>query len=379
LLQEIGVGVKDEGLIKEVDAELSKSEVTSASKPLIQVIDDSDAKKTDLEETAIEGDTFNWEIKQGNEEEPSLLKVKYGFNNLYDSIIAVSISNGNDINELDDPEHTKPDDRIKERLLKENYKFDPEYYAADYMTSKYADEDDYSQVRDLLKWENPLISTNDISFTEEENNKMLDLPKKVYFVTNPKPLYYTILSLLFSICFEMRETEGELNTESAWSIGKLTPQLCCLDQKIMYDDVQSVSMIKAIIITSIRRALSYPLHRNFELSFKAWLDVAHILKRGKKLVLKMLLSLHESFRFHDVYYVYNKIVIDDLINWLITDSRDNDFVLKSLGEEVTKDLMALEKHEIVFEQLDEEGDVDTSINILEIEQLAEEMYKQADQ
>lgn len=371
LLQEIGVGV-DQGLINEVGVEKKEIDVKAQKKPLIEVIGET---KNDLEETAIEGDKFNWEINQNNEQEDSVLKVKYGFNNLYDSIISVSISNGNDINELDDPEHTKPDDRIKERLLKENYKFDPEYYAADFMTTKYSDEDDYSQIKDLLKWENPIIKETEIKYTKEEDEQMMNLPKKINIISNPKPLYYTIISLLFSFCFESRETEGELNGESAWSIGKLTPQLSFLDQKIILDDVKS-SMIKAIVITSIRRSLSYPLHRNFELSFKAWIDAVNILKKGKKLVLKSLLAIHEAFRFHDIYYVYNKILIDDLINWLINDSRDNDFVLKSLGQEIEKNLMSLEKNEIVFEQLDEDGDVDTSLNILEIEQIAEEMYKQ---
>ena len=63
----------------------------------------------------------------------NLKPIKYGFNNQYDNIVGVSVANGNDINELADPENTPENARIIERLIKENIKFDPEMYAADYI------------------------------------------------------------------------------------------------------------------------------------------------------------------------------------------------------------------------------------------------------
>ncbi|CDR38643.1 CYFA0S02e04038g1_1 [Cyberlindnera fabianii] len=375
LLQEIGISTADEGMIREADiaiAEGEQKEKERSTRPLIEELPD---QKSDLEKTAAEAEQFNWEINQTFEDD-STIKTKYGFDNQYDSVVGVSISNGNDINELDDPEHTSPNDRIKERLLKENFKFDPEYYAADYMTAKYADEDEYSPVKDLLKYNNPLITNDDLAFTQQENDLMIDLPSKSYVVSNPRPLYYTIISLLFSYSFEMRQTEGEFTSESAWSIGKLTPQIATLDTQIILPDVTSVNIIKATIITGVRRALSYPLNRNYELVMAAWRDAVAILGRGKKAVIKALLATREPFRFHDIYYCYNKVLLEDLVNWLVKDARDNDFVLKSLSKEVEKHLNTLEKTEIVFEQLDDEGDVDTSLNIAEIEQLAEQMYNE---
>jgi protein SHQ1 len=363
LLEEIGLQANDE-MIKEAGKVLEEEK---PKRPLIEEIG-----KTDLEKTAEEAEAFNWEINQTIQEDTSL-KIKYGFDSQYDSIVGVSLSNGNDINELDDPEHTSPNDRIKERLLKENFKFDPEYYAADYMTSKYAGEDEYSPVKDLLKWVNPLC-TQDIEFTKEENEKMIDLPRRSYVITNPKPLYYAILSLMFAFTYEQRQTEGEFTSESAWSMGKLTPQIALLDQQIIFADSKT-NIIKALIITGIRRSLSYPLHRSYDLSLKAWEDVMKILQRGEKAVIRALLMIREPFRFHDIYYVYNKILLEDLINWLIKDSKNNDFIFKSLGTELGKQLQTLQKSEIVFEQLDDEGDVDTELTIQEIEDIAEDMYK----
>lgn len=357
LLEEIGFSPTEE-LMKEAGTVLK-----TPGGPLIEEIGSS------LQETAQEAEAFNWEINQVVEEDT--VKTKYGFDNQYDSIIGVSLSNGNDINELDDPEHTSANDRIKERLLKENFKFDPEYYAADYMTSKYSDEDDYSPVKDLLAWDNPILSEGE--FTTDENDKMIDLPKKTYLITNPKPLYYTIMSLLFSYAYEMRQVEGDLTPESAWSIAKLTPQISSLDQQIILPD-SSTNVIKAVIITSIRRSLSYPLHRSYDLSLKAWDDAVKMLQSGKRAVIKALLAIREPFRFHDIYYVYNKVLLEDLVNWLIKDPKDNDFILRSLGSELRKQLQLLAKDEIKFEQLDGEGDVDTELNIAEIEHIAEEMY-----
>lgn len=377
LLQEIGIKA-DDNLIKEVDADLKKEESKiEQSKPLIEEISDG---KTDLEKAAEEGTAFNWEINQTLESSISDLKIKYGFDNRYDSIVGVSLSNGNDINELDDPEHTNIEDRIKERLLKENYKFDPEYYAADYMTSKYSDDDPdlYSEIKDLLEWENPLLSKIPVEFTQDENEKMLQLPKKTFLITNQKPLYYSIISLLFSFAFESRETQGDFGTESAWNMGKLTPQISSLDTQIILPGTKT-PLIKALIITGIRRSLSYPLHRHFGLAIKAWRDVIQMLQLGKKFVIKALLMLREPFRFHDVYYVYDKILLEDLINWLINDPKDNDFVFKSLAKELENHLNALDKKEIVFEQLDDEGDVDTYLDIQEIETLAEGMYAESKQ
>ncbi|ODQ57746.1 hypothetical protein WICANDRAFT_35557 [Wickerhamomyces anomalus NRRL Y-366-8] len=356
-------------LARAVDADLKKDETKEVKRPLIEEI----GGKSDLEKTAEEGNAFNWEINQTLEQPSTDLKIKYGFDNRYDSIVGVSLSNGNDINELDDPEHTKADDRIKERLLKENFKFDPEYYAADYMTSKYSEDDPdmYSEIKDLLCWENPIMENPD--FTTEENERMLQLPKKTYLITNQKSLYYSILSLLFSYSYDVRENQGDLNIESAWAMGKLTPQISSLDTQIVFNDSKT-PLIKALIITGIRRALSYPLHRHYGLAMKAWEDVVKMLQLGKKLVIKALLTLREPFRFHDVYYVYDKILLEDLVNWLINDPKDNDYVFKSLSKELETHLKNLQKNEIVFEQLDDEGDVDTFLDIQEIETLAEAMY-----
>ncbi len=361
--------------------------------PLIQELDAKEETIADIRE---EGQQFDWEIKQEITSDDTPI-TKYGFNNSYSGYMNVSISNGNDINELDDPEHTNAEDRVKERLKKENLKFDPEYFAAEYMTSKYGDEEELqiNGIKQLLNYTPPLCQSYrtwysqldpeqkemnvsfPVEFTEKEQNQMHEhLPRKTYLINDIKTQYLTILSILYSYTFEQIENEGNHTTESYWTIGKLTPQIAMLDQQILLSESMSeFSQIKAIIVTAIRRTLSYPLHRNYDLCIKAWNDTIDLLLGGKRLVIKALLDVHELYRYHDVYYVYNKILLDDLCAWFISQGNDN--VIKSLALQAKKELSNVDKSSIEFECVsginEETGEVEwETLTVAEIEQLVEQ-------
>lgn len=383
--------------------EISQQNVDK-QRPLIQEIgnEQDNSKKKDLEKISAAGEAFNWEIEQISEEaSDGLLSIKYGFEDSYDSVIGVSVSNGNDINEVDDPEHTSPNDRVKERLRKEDLKFDPEYYVSEYMIRRYAEPDDLeingikellsytpSLVKEYLKWYKKADDKNaamPIEFSDQEQSQMQNnIPRKEYLVSDSKRLYITILNLLFAHMFEAIETEGSHTTESAWSIGKLTPQICCLDQQLLLQDTSdSFSIIKAAIITGIRRSLSYPLHRNYELSIKAWNYVYYILRGGKRLAIRCLLDIHEIFRYHDVYYVYNRILMDDLCSWFISAGSEN--VIRSLAIEAKKEIDQLTKDDIEFNCIsgvDEEAVNAVAwekLTIREMEILAEGQYQESEE
>lgn len=337
-----------------------------------------------------EGEQFNWEISQDTIQE-DLTGVKYGFNNQYNQIIAVSMTNGNDINEVSDSEQANPEQRIMERLIKENIKFDPEIYAADYIMETYPSEDDDKFFKDLIEWKNPVTkqflswykqqdgnAIMPVEFTKEEQERMLSLPRKTYIVESKPQMLCLVISLLFSYHFELRETEGDHNVESAWTIGKLTPQFSMLDSMVVGD---GQDILRATVITLIRRALSYPLHRNYNLIKKVWEDVYYNLRGGKRLILKSLLDLKELFRFHDVYYVYDKIWLEDLCSWLISDDI-SETAIRNLAHDVKKLYEGLNKTEITFEKFDktEDDEIDEDsevvvLNLEEIEVMAEEMYR----
>lgn len=376
-------------------------------KPMIEEIDvDNTIKSETVESVMDEGEKFNWEILQTESKDNELVggdvtltNIKYGFNNQYESIINVSMSNGNDINELGDPEATTANDKIIERLIKENIKFDPEYYASDYILETFPIEDDDKSYKTMLEWKNPTtkqflswyklqqslpdsekLQLMAVEFSKDEQEKMINLPRKSYIIEDAyKPqLLMLILSLLFSYHFDLRENDGEHTIESAWTIGKLTPQFAFLDSQIVIDNQDN--LLKATIITSIRRALSYPYHRNYNVCIKAWEDVYYNLRGGKRFILKSLLKLKELFRFHDVYYVYDKIWLEDLCTWVISDSL-SEGTIRNLAHDLIKVYSNLKKTDITFEKVDptveDEEDNIVALNLQEIEVMARDLYNQS--
>lgn len=412
----------------------------SQNNPLIQEIDSNNNNNNNkerseekIEDIAKLGETFDWEIEQVESNNFDLLNqvYKYGFNNDYSELIGVSISNGNDINDLSDPEHTNSIDRIKQRIQRENNVFDDEYYASEYILYKYGQDDDLeiNRIKYILNFTPKFVqdyqnwikeNSNDnkdaimpIEFNDFEHRQMENyIPRKEYLINNEtvKLNYITILNLLFSFNFENMENEGEHTTESVWTIGKLTPQIACLDQQLVLPDSalernstttaiddkepllqevkpdqskdeenNSESIIKSSVIAGVRRSLCYPLHRNYDLSMKAWYYTFEILKGGKRLVIRNLLAIHELFRFHDVYYVYNKCLLDDLCAWFI--SNGNETIIRSLALELENHLRNFTKDDIEFEcisDIDMETGVTSfeSVTIRELEVLVEQMYKE---
>ncbi|KAG5417332.1 hypothetical protein I9W82_004965 [Candida metapsilosis] len=382
-------------------------------KPLIEEMDIKNEVSNDQAEKDLqEGEDFNWEIKQ---EVPSLeplddnLRVntndnKYGFNNQYDGIVGVSVSNGNDINGLGDPEATPVNDRIIERLIKENIQFDPEIYAADYIMEKHPTPDDDKNFKQLIEWTNPKVqkflkwyksqqslredervAIMPIEFSKEEQEKMMQLPRKSYLLDQHYQLevLVTIVCLLFAYNLDMRENEGEHNVESAWTIGKITPQFSFLDSKLTVNS--SDNLLRSAIITCYRRALTYPLHRSFALCEKVWSDVYYFLRGGKRLVLQSLLDLKELFRFHDIYYVYDKIWLEDLCAYLISDNV-TEGQLRKLAHDVKKTSESVTKADITFEKADDDdvgmeddGNSDqqdemVALSLEDIDKMAEDVY-----
>ncbi|GME82113.1 unnamed protein product [Ambrosiozyma monospora] len=230
--------------------------------PLIQEMDDSpagtqdgniDQNQRNLMQIEQEATNFNWEVEQklpdlvpptsaSSDGGQSTQKQKYGFNDQYSDMIEVSLSNGNDINDLSAPETMTADDRVMERLIKENIKFDPEYYANDYLTLKYMPDE--TALTSVLKWKSPYkklflkfqkenksqedngtVSSGpqvpEVTFDEKEQTLMRDLPNKSYFIEDPRPLYYTLISILYAYFYELRSNEGDLTVESGWTVETL--------------------------------------------------------------------------------------------------------------------------------------------------------------
>lgn len=364
-----GMVFRDLDLISTLLTRSKTSRDKKATAPLIEVLDSNTQSNTqENSQEDIEGDlksdlkdnmqcdiqnnnannfytedlSFDWELPQKIDEQSLGLHPSYGFNGQYSNYIKSPSYTGNDINEIDNPENSTPTSRAEERILKEDLKFNSEYYMVDYIEDV--------EIQDCIKWEsneytllhslqknasstknNEFLET--IIFTKEEQLEILKLPRREYIIDNPKSTYLCILSLLFSYAYDARTTQGEPTSESPWTIGKLSPVLSCLDM--------SFFTIRQIVIACTRRALAYPLYRHWELIQKCWEDVYCSLRLGKRWILKIFLQIRKLFEQGDTYYLYNKLFLDDYSVWIQTAS---DSVIRSLAHELHH--LKIEKDEI---------------------------------
>ncbi|CAG8631110.1 1995_t:CDS:2, partial [Ambispora leptoticha] len=334
-------------------------------KPLIQeVIDKSDDPETQkLRKLIEEADSYDWELPQQipNEKDILSMTASYGFNGLYSGYFTHVQETCNEIIDIIDVESSTFESRRRDRIKAENVKFDPDHYIADFMgvqdikhLIKYKtnwtkllkqiqqiNKNNANMEDDKNLCDNPIaitqsksasITTNDennknsdniLKFTEKETLMMMNLPNKSYLIQNTDAIYFGLVDLLYAYSYNHRVYEGEITVESAWTIGKLSPTISCLEE---------FNSLEETIIALFRRSLAYPWYRNFELSEKCLDDVYVLLKLGRRAILKVLLELKDIFDHHDIYYTYSKIWLDDYCIWCQT--KANDKVIRLLAHNV---------------------------------------------
>ena len=72
--------------------------------------------------------------------------------------------------------------------------------------------------------------------------------------------------------------------------------------------------LRASIISSIRRALTFTLYRNYDLALKVWDDLIETTLLSKGHLLGCLERIYKIFD-HGKYRAYNKAYINDLRTW----------------------------------------------------------------
>lgn len=131
-----------------------------------------------------------------------------------------------------------------------------------------------------------------------------------------------MLTLLFSYAYESRTTQLDPTPESAWTLGTLVPAFSALDPPVSHvvPDVDPLAFsdddLSGAFVMSYRRALAFPLYRSFILAEECRTDVARLLSKGKRTVVRCLLEMKNILDHHEVYYVYSKIWVDDFCVWI---------------------------------------------------------------
>ncbi|KIY51073.1 SHQ1-domain-containing protein [Fistulina hepatica ATCC 64428] len=277
----------------------------------------------------------DWQLPQSISEQTSLTITAnrpYGFLNMHSGYFHHIAQIENEVNELGvDCENCPPDLRRQRRIGRENEKWDPEYYMADFA------DDDY--IQEMIRWEHPHAqSSGDVEFNEKEKLAMLRLPRKEYLPSRNDAygLYLTLVTLLFSYSYETRSSQMDATAESAWTMSILTPAFAALDPP-SYACLPElghffVEHVHATLVSSYRRSLAYPLYRSFAFAEACQCDVVAFISKGIRVVLRCLLEMKVILDHHDVYYVYSKIWLDDFCVWIQAYASDE--VLARLGDVV---------------------------------------------
>ncbi|KAI8393944.1 SHQ1 protein-domain-containing protein [Radiomyces spectabilis] len=363
----------------------SVSAEAKGKKPLIEVVG-GDAMDTEPISELKDAENFNWELPQELPQDELLVQSScYGFNNQYNGYFTHVEETPNEINDIPAPEKSTTESRRQIRVEQEDLKFDEDYYAMDYVNDeeiqhlikyktiwskelrriqKNAKSEDASAPKNALIQEVQSVQTNgttdldlaSLSITDtagslvkldaKDEKLMRNLPNKEYLLSHPKTTYLGLVDILFAYSYNHRTSEGENTVESVWCIGKVSSSMACLEQ---------FSTLKETVIACYRRALSYPLYRNFELCNKVLQDVYVLFRLGKRAILKALLEIKDLFDHHDVYYIYSKIWLDDYCVWI---QHASDHVIRTLAHEL---------HHFTL------GKNDLGWDLVELEELAREM------
>lgn len=303
---------------------------TSPQNELEELVDLTDAMSLEQREI-LEAAENDWQFSQTIVESSSPLQLStkryYGFLDMYTGYFTHVAHTENDVNELgSEAESCLPEERRAKRLQHEEKKWDEEHYVADYMDDEY--------IQELLDWEDPGRGDAECIFTESENMTMLNLPRKEYLPTKSQQrnLYLTLVTLLFAYAYDRRTTQHDPTPESAWTICSLVPAFSALDPP-PYTSSECVPLsiptsgftdsdLASALMPSYRRSLAFPLYRSFAMADACRNDVAAILAKGRRMVTRYLLEMKHILDHHEVYYVYNKIWVDDFCVWIQASASD---------------------------------------------------------
>ncbi|CAB3227571.1 unnamed protein product [Arctia plantaginis] len=232
-------------------------------------------------------------------------KHSYGFANK----ITTEFSNiGNEfpqIFELRVPEDVSIDERQPLRIKHENDKFSSDHYLADYYDTELLEP--YLMENIMSNSQN---TNTEADFSDDEVGILKELPNKNFLLTTLeyKEVLYGLVDILYGYCYDKRTTLNESTVESSWTINKLSSTLSWF---CVFKDVRQV------LIACYRRALIYPIFRNFYLCNRVKNDLVTLFRRGKKSVIKAMIEIHQMFNTsNDARYILNQLYIKDYLVFL---------------------------------------------------------------
>ncbi|CAH8494933.1 unnamed protein product [Schistosoma turkestanicum] len=272
----------------------------------------------------------------------------YGFSGSKSGLFQVE-SDLTHVVDLPNPDSVDIFKRSNLRTMDEEKKFLVDHYLADYFES-----DTWIHMKNIdLPWSLNDDSNNSPEFSSDERHRLITLstrrlPLPPDNAVEEKILYLGLLDLLFAYIYDYRVREGETMTESGWNIVKLAATLSWFE---VYHSLPEV------VVSFYRRALTYPLVRNWRFCTLIKRDASRLLQHTNTIqwCLKCLLEIREFLIAYPGYHVFAELYLNDYIVWIQTRACESN--LHNLGKSLEQFKM---KKDFVH------------LNLKEIEQLGHE-------
>ncbi|KAG1687531.1 hypothetical protein DVH05_005145 [Phytophthora capsici] len=363
-----------------------KSMSSESHNPPVKV--QTDSSLLGLETSATTENVGSIRLDGGREDAAEAIGVRvtelapsYGFNNAYSDFFRVWHGEVTEILSLPDPEHIQPEQRRILREAAEEQMFDIERYLMDFANQG---DDMYFElamayepfwrkfpvlsatqcVPEVKKEVKPLIveveadvnrvgesithlslegiaqpalAPPSVAFTDTEQELLLRLPRKEFLIpegsSEEKLAIGGLVDILIGFAYEQLTTQGDSGVESTWTVSIVSPTLSWLD---------SNADLRAVVRSTVRRMITFPFLRQYDLALQCVREANEILKRGKRVVLRALLTLYRIVEKSETQYLLNSLYIQDYCVWIqsVSDER-----LQTVSTELEAHIAAFSKSE----------------------------------
>lgn len=242
--------------------------------------------------------------------------------------------------ELSDPDDTEASERRGLRLAAEEETFCPERYLGDVdmeedyiyqsalnMVPHWREqpktdvdttlEDVTQQLSKLSTQEgqNGKTTSSTHYFTAEETVQLAEIPYPLLpdsiSPLEKESLLLGLLDILFAYVHDHLTTDGDPTIESSWAVCTLSCTLSWLEEYAPEHDT-----LQTVIQHSLRRALIYPYIRNFEFGLYCWKEVACIIRKGPRCIVRCLLQTRNILDKSECHYLGNRLYMDPYLAWI---------------------------------------------------------------
>ncbi|XP_017057107.1 protein SHQ1 homolog [Drosophila ficusphila] len=246
-----------------------------------------------------------------------------------------------DTSELDtcrvsEPHRLSPIQRRQERVVDEMKRFSREQYKINFVELQVP-----SGHQNPQRYKPKIYET---SMTQEQAHLLHNISREQardqqpYDVLRQNEIDCGLISILLAICYDVRTTNNEPTCESGWTRSILCPLYCYFEQFDNYRDV---------LVAFLRRMITYPLYRNFELGRQCVRDAIEVLKGGRNWLINQLLLTHQQFASGEPSRdSFNSYYLEDYIRYVTSPTACSDEHLRLLARNLKNVLMDVNKRHL---------------------------------